>query len=321
MSTSWTSGQTARACFMLTGISYTRWIARKRSLGCVVPATRYDLPKRHCWSLIVRTSDRTRPNRDTESAAQIAYFSENARLFGLEYYDEFDRRQGICHVVGPEQGFTLPGTLLVCGDSHTSTHGAFGALAYGIGTSEVEHVLATQTLIQRKSKNMRAVIDGTLPPNLAAKDVILAIIGEIGAAGGIGHALEFSGEAICAFSMEGRMTLCNMSVEAGARTGIIAPDEKTYEFLKDRPKSPKGGMWDEAMRYWQTLRSDEGAQFDREVRLDVSELPPLVTWGASTSNRNFEGRQGRGGRTHLVSPAMAAAAAIAGRFVDVRSWG
>jgi 3-isopropylmalate/(R)-2-methylmalate dehydratase large subunit len=402
----------------------------------------------------VRTSDRTRPNRDAESAAQIAYFSENARLFGLEYYDEFDRRQGICHVVGPEQGFTLPGTLLVCGDSHTSTHGAFGALAYGIGTSEVEHVLATQTLIQRKSKNMRAVIDGTLPPNLAAKDVILAIIGEIGAAGGIGHALEFSGEAICAFSMEGRMTLCNMSVEAGARTGIIAPDEKTYEFLKDRPKSPKGGMWDEAMCYWQTLRSDEGAQFDREVRVDVSELPPLVTWGtspeqvtsitgripkpaeigneskrhaaerslaymgltggekitdiaidrvfigsctnariedlrevarvvdgktvnpnvqamivpgsglvkeqaeaeglhrifiaagfdwrepgcsmclamnpdrlkpgercASTSNRNFEGRQGRGGRTHLVSPAMAAAAAIAGRFVDVRSWG
>jgi 3-isopropylmalate/(R)-2-methylmalate dehydratase large subunit len=402
----------------------------------------------------VPTTDRTKPNPDAESAAQIAYFAENARLFGLEYYDEFDRRQGICHVVGPEQGFTLPGTTLVCGDSHTSTHGAFGALAYGIGTSEVEHVLATRTLIQRKSRNMRAVIDGKLPPNLSAKDIILAIIGEIGAAGSIGHVLEFSGEAIRALSMEGRMTLCNMSVEAGARTGIIAPDEKTFEFLKDRPKSPKGRMWDEARRYWETLRSDEAAHFDHEVRFDVSALPPLVTWGtspeqvtsitghipkparigneskrhaaerslaymglkggekitdiaidrvfigsctnariedlrevarvvegktvnpnvhamivpgsglvkeqaeaeglhrifiaagfdwrepgcsmclamnpdrlkpgercASTSNRNFEGRQGYGGRTHLVSPAMAAAAAVAGAFVDVRNWG
>ena len=229
----------------------------------------------------VPTSDRTKPNPDPESAAQIAYFAENAKLFGLEYYNEFDKRQGICHVVGPEQGFTLPGTMLVCGDSHTATHGAFGALAYGIGTSEVEHVLATQTLIQRKSKNMRVVVDGKLPPNVTAKDIILAIIGEIGAAGAIGYALEFSGEAIRALSMEGRMTVCNMSVEAGARTGIIAPDEKTYEFLKDRPKSPKGRTWDEAMRYWETLRSDEAAQFDREVRLNVSELPPLVTWGTS----------------------------------------
>jgi 3-isopropylmalate/(R)-2-methylmalate dehydratase large subunit len=402
----------------------------------------------------VPTSDRSKPNPDSESAAQIAYFAENARLFGLEYYDELDKRQGICHVVGPEQGFTLPGTMLVCGDSHTATHGAFGALAYGIGTSEVEHVLATQTLIQRKSKNMRAVIDGKPPPNVTAKDIILALIGEIGAAGGIGYALEFAGEAIRALSMEGRMTVCNMSVEAGARTGIIAPDEKTYEFLKDRPKSPKGEAWDEAMRYWETLRSSETAQFDREVRLDASALPPLVTWGtspeqvtsitgrvpkpadfadeskrraaerslaymgleggekivditidrvfigsctnsriedlrevarvvdgkqvnpnvsamivpgsglvkaqaeaegldkifakagfdwresgcsmclamnpdklkpgercASTSNRNFEGRQGYKGRTHLVSPAMAAAAAIAGKFVDVRRWG
>ncbi len=402
----------------------------------------------------VPTSDRTKPNPDPESAAQIAYFAENAKLFGLEYYNEFDKRQGICHVVGPEQGFTLPGTMLVCGDSHTATHGAFGALAYGIGTSEVEHVLATQTLIQRKSKNMRAVVDGKLPSNVTAKDVILAIIGEIGAAGGIGYALEFSGEAIRALSMEGRMTVCNMSVEAGARTGIIAPDEKTYDFLKDRPKSPKGKTWDEAMRYWETLHSGEAAQFDREVRLNASEFPPLVTWGtspeqvtsitgrvpkpaeiandskrhaaerslaymglkggerivditidrvfigsctnariedlrevarvvdgkmvnpnvyamivpgsglvkeqaeaeglhkifikagfdwrepgcsmclamnpdqlrpgercASTSNRNFEGRQGHQGRTHLVSPAMAAAAAIAGRFVDVRRWG
>jgi 3-isopropylmalate/(R)-2-methylmalate dehydratase large subunit len=401
----------------------------------------------------VPTSDRSKPNPDPESAAQIAYFAENAKLFGLEYYNELDRRQGICHVVGPEQGFTLPGTMVVCGDSHTTTHGAFGALAYGIGTSEVEHVLATQTLIQRKSKNMRAVVDGKLPPNVTAKDIILAIIGEIGAAGGVGYALEFSGEAIRALSMEGRMTVCNMSVEAGARTGLIAPDATTYEFLKDRPKSPKGKTWDEAMRYWETLHSDEAAHFDREVRLNANELPPLVTWGtspeqvtsitgrvpkpaeianeskrhaaeralaymglqggekitditldrvfigsctnariedlrevarvvegnrvneqvnamivpgsglvkeqaeaegldkiflaagfewrepgcsmclamnpdklapgercASTSNRNFEGRQGYKGRTHLVSPAMAAAAAIAGRFVDVRRW-
>jgi 3-isopropylmalate/(R)-2-methylmalate dehydratase large subunit len=402
----------------------------------------------------VPTSRRTEPNPDPESAAQIAYFAENAKLFGLEYYDEFDRRQGICHVVGPEQGFTLPGTTIVCGDSHTSTHGAFGALAYGIGTSEVEHVLATQTLIQRKSKNMRAVVDGKLPPTVTAKDIILAIIGEIGAAGATAHALEFAGEAIRALSMEGRMTICNMSVEAGARTGIIAPDEKVYTYLKDRPKAPRGAAWDQAMRYWETLRSDDGAHFDREIRLDAASLPPLVTWGtnpeqvisitgrvpvpseiadenkrraaetslaymglrggekitdiaidrvfigsctngrledlrvaarmvegkkvservsamvvpgsglvkeqaeaegldkiflaagfewrepgcsmclamnpdklksgercASTSNRNFEGRQGYKGRTHLVSPAMAAAAAIAGRFVDVRTCG
>jgi 3-isopropylmalate/(R)-2-methylmalate dehydratase large subunit len=401
----------------------------------------------------VPTSDRSKPNPDPESAAQIAYFAENARLFGLEYYDEFDKRQGICHVVGPEQGFTLPGTTLVCGDSHATTHGAFGALALGIGTSEVEHVLATQTLIQMKSKNMRVVVDGKLPANVSAKDIILAIIGEVGAGGGIGHAVEFTGQAIDALSMEGRMTVCNMSVEMGARTGLMAPDEKTYAYLKDRPKAPSGKLWDQAMRYWETLRSSEGAEFDRELRLDASDLPPLVTWGtnpeqltsiggrvpkpaeiadeskrraaeralaymglaggermvditldrvfigsctnsriedlrevarvvngksvnpnvsamivpgsglvkaqaegegldrifkragfdwrepgcsmciamnpdrlrpgercASTSNRNFEGRQGSGGRTHLVSPAMAAAAAIAGRFVDVRNW-
>ena len=401
----------------------------------------------------VPTSDRGRPNPDPASAAQIAYLAENAALFGLEYYDELDRRQGICHVVGPEQGFTLPGTTIVCGDSHTSTHGAFGALAYGIGTSEVEHVLATQTLIQRKSRNMRVVVDGRLPSNVAAKDVILAVIGEIGAAGGIGHALEFSGEAVRSLSMEGRMTVCNMSVEAGARTAIMAPDEKTFDYLRGRPKSPKGELWEQAMRYWATLHSDDGAEFDRDIRLDVSRLAPLVTWGtnpeqaasvtgriprpseiaveskraaavrslaymglqggerivditldrvfigscanariedlrevarvvngktvntnvaamivpgsglvkqqaeteglhetfikagfdwrepgcsmclamnsdrlkpgercASTSSRNFEGRQGYRGRTHLVSPAMAAAAAIAGRFVDVRQW-
>jgi 3-isopropylmalate/(R)-2-methylmalate dehydratase large subunit len=401
----------------------------------------------------VPTSDRAKPNPDPTSTAQIAYFAENARLFGLEYYDMSDRRQGICHVVGPEQGFTLPGTTIVCGDSHTTTHGAFGALAYGISTTEVEHVLATQTLIQRKPKNMRAVIDGRLPPNVTAKDMILAIIGEIGVAGAIGHAVEFSGEAIRALSMEGRMTICNMAAEAGARTAIIAPDEKTYEYLKDRPKSPKAPLWDEALRYWDTLRSDETAEYDHEIRLNADALPPLVTWGtspeqvtsingsvprpeeiadekkrdaarrslaymgltggekiadiaidrvfigsctnariedlreaarvmdgrtvnpnvsamivpgsglvkqqaeaegldkiflragfdwrepgcsmclamnpdklnpgercASTSSRNFEGRQGYKGRTHLLSPAMAAAAAVAGKFVDVRQW-
>ncbi len=401
----------------------------------------------------VPTTDRNLPNPDPESAAQIAYLAENAKLFGLEYFDEFDKRQGIVHIIGPEQGFTLPGTTLVCGDSHTATHGAFGALAYGIGTSEVEHVLATQTLIQTKSKNMRAVVDGKLPAGVTAKDIILAIIGEIGTAGGTGYALEYAGDAIRALSMEGRMTICNMSVEGGAKAGFIAPDEKAYAYLKDRPKSPKGRLWDEAMRYWETLRSDDGAHFDREIRLDAAKLPPLVTWGtspeqvvsvtghvprpqdiadenkrraavtslgymglkggekvtdialdrvfigsctngriedlravarvvdgktvkdsvkamivpgsglvkeqaeaegldrifvkagfewrepgcsmclamnpdklapgercASTSNRNFEGRQGYKGRTHLVSPAMAAAAAIAGHFVDVREW-
>jgi len=401
----------------------------------------------------VPTTDRKLPNPDPESAAQIAYLAENAKLFGLEYFDEFDKRQGIVHIIGPEQGFTLPGTTLACGDSHTATHGAFGSLAYGIGTSEVEHVLATQTLILTKSKNMRAVVDGKLPQGVTAKDIILAIIGEIGTAGATGHAIEYAGEAIRALSMEGRMTVCNMSVEAGARAGFIAPDEKAFAYLKDRPRSPKGKRWDEAVRYWATLHSDQGARFDREIRLDAGKLPPLVTWGtspeqvvsvtgrvprpeeitdenkrraavtslaymglkggekitdisldrvfigsctnariedlrvvarvvdgknvnasvkamivpgsglvkeqaeaegldkifvkagfewrepgcsmclamnpdklapgercASTSNRNFEGRQGYKGRTHLVSPAMAAAAAIAGHFVDVREW-
>jgi 3-isopropylmalate/(R)-2-methylmalate dehydratase large subunit len=401
----------------------------------------------------VPTTDRSKPNPDPESAEQIATLAQNAKDFGLEYYNEFDRRQGICHIIGPEQGFTLPGTTIVCGDSHTATHGAFGALAYGIGTSEVEHVLATQTLIQTKSLNMRAIVDGTLPASVTAKDIILAIIGEIGTAGGTGYALEYAGEAIRALSMEGRMTVCNMSVEGGAKAGFIAPDEKTFAYLKDRPKSPKGDAWDQAMRYWETLHSDEGAHFDREIRLDAAKLPPIVTWGtspeqvisisgrvpvpseladenkriaaerslgymglkggekitdikidrvfigsctngriedlraaasvingktinanvsamivpgsglvkeqaeaegldkifkaagfdwrepgcsmclamnpdklapgercASTSNRNFEGRQGYKGRTHLVSPAMAAAAAIAGHFVDVREW-
>jgi 3-isopropylmalate/(R)-2-methylmalate dehydratase large subunit len=399
----------------------------------------------------VATTDRSLPDPDPESAAQIAYFAENARLFGLEYYDARDPRQGICHVVGPEQGFTLPGTVIVCGDSHTSTHGAFGALAFGIGTTEVEHVLATQTLRLRKPKNMRVTIEGRL--QVSAKDLILAVIAATGAGGCSGHVVEFAGAAIRALSMEARMTVCNMAVEAGARTAIIAPDETTFAYLKDRPKAPRGATWDAARAYWDTLRSDDDAVFDREFRLKADALVPLVTWGtspeqvaqitgrvpdpaqiadekkrraaeqalaymglrggeritditldrvfigsctnariedlrevarvaqgktvhptvaamivpgsgpvkrqaeaeglpeifrnsgfdwrepgcsmclamngdrlkpgercASTSNRNFEGRQGPKSRTHLVSPAMAAAAAIAGRFVDVRTW-
>ena len=400
----------------------------------------------------VPTTDRSQPITDPESKAQIEYLADNAKYFGLEYYDEHDVRQGVVHIIGPEQGFTLPGTTIVCGDSHTATHGAFGALAHGIGTSEVEHVLATQTLIQQKSQNMRVTVNGTIPPGVTAKDIVLAIIGKIGTAGGTSCVIEYAGEAIEALSMEGRMTVCNMSIEAGARAGIIAPDEKTFEYLKGRPKAPKGAHWEQAVAYWRTLKSDPGAHFDHEVVLDASALPPLVTWGtspenvitidgtvpkvedgateqkrasikrsleymgleggekiadiaiqrafigsctngriedlraaasvaqgrkvhpgvsamvvpgsglvkeqaeaegldkifieagfewrepgcsmclamnpdklepgercASTSNRNFEGRQGFRGRTHLVSPAMAAAAAIAGKFVDVRS--
>ncbi len=402
----------------------------------------------------VPTTDRSAGIDDPESKTQVDAIANNCAEFGIEYYNEVDPRQGIVHIIGPEQGFTLPGTTIVCGDSHTSTHGAFGALAHGIGTSEVEHVLATQTLIQKKAKNMRITVDGTLPDGVTAKDIILAIIGEIGTAGGTGHVMEYAGEAIRALSMEGRMTVCNMSIEGGARAGIIAPDEKTHDYIKGRPRAPKGAAWDMAMKHWETLHSDEGAHFDREVRLDVANLPPIVTWGtspedviavtgavpdpdavedegkrasmrraleymgltpgtkvtditldrvfigsctngriedlraaaaiakgkhvsesvqamivpgsglvkeqaeaeglheifsaagfewrepgcsmclamnadkllpqercASTSNRNFEGRQGRQGRTHLVSPAMAAAAAIAGKFVDVREIG
>src|ERR1700743_711775 len=229
----------------------------------------------------VPTTDRTKPNPDPESAEQIKVLADNARDFGIEYYNEFDVRQGIVHVIGPEQGFTLPGTTIVCGDSHTSTHGAFGALAHGIGTSEVEHVLATQTLVQKKAKNMRAIVDGKLPDGVTAKDIILAIIGEIGTAGGTGYVMEYAGEAIRSLSMEGRMTVCNMSIEGGARAGLIAPDAKAFEFLKGRPMAPKGETWDAAMRYWETLRSDQGAHFDHEIRLDAAKLPPIVTWGTS----------------------------------------
>ena len=402
----------------------------------------------------VPTSDRTKGIDDPQSKTQVETLARNAEEFGVEYYNELDKRQGIVHVVGPEQGFTLPGTTIVCGDSHTSTHGAFGALAHGIGTSEVEHVLATQTLIQKKAKNMLVSVDGALPKSVTAKDVILAIIGEIGTAGGTGSVIEYAGEAIRSLSMEGRMTVCNMSIEGGARAGMIAPDEKTFEFIKGRPKAPKGAAWDMALKYWETLHTDEGAHFDRVVKLDAANLPPIVSWGtspedvvaitgtvpdpasvtdenkrasmeralnymgltagtkmtdigldvvwigsctngriedlravaemvdgkkisdrlayamivpgsglvkqqaeaegldkifkaagfewrepgcsmclgmnpdqlkpgqrcASTSNRNFEGRQGRLGRTHLLSPIMAAAAAIEGHFVDVRTW-
>jgi 3-isopropylmalate/(R)-2-methylmalate dehydratase large subunit len=400
----------------------------------------------------VPTSDRRAGIADAESRIQVETLAKNAKDFGIEYFDELDIRQGIVHVIGPEQGFTLPGTTIVCGDSHTSTHGAFGALAHGIGTSEVEHVLATQTLSQKKAKNMRVTVDGQLPHGVTAKDIVLAIIGQIGTAGGTGHVIEYAGDAIRALSMEGRMTVCNMSIEGGARAGMVAPDEKTFAYLKGRPKAPKGAAWDMAMKYWETLRTDDGAHFDSEIKLDAPSLPPIVTWGtspeevvtiegmvpnpadasdegkrakiarsleymgltpgtritdipldvvwigsctngriedlravakivegkkvsgrlayamivpgsglvkeqaeaegldkifleagfqwrepgcsmclgmnpdqlkpgqrcASTSNRNFEGRQGYRGRTHLVSPAMAAAAALAGQFVDVR---
>ncbi len=402
----------------------------------------------------VPTTDRSQGIDDPESLIQVEALAQNCADFGIEYFNEVDIRQGIVHIVGPEQGFTLPGTTIVCGDSHTATHGALGALAHGIGTSEVEHVLATQTLIQKKSKNMRVRVEGELGDGITAKDIILAIIGEIGTAGGTGHVIEFAGSAIQSLSMEGRMTVCNMTIEGGARAGLVAPDEKTFAYLEGRPRTPKGGAWEQARQYWDTLHSDEGAEFDEEVVLKAGDLPPLVTWGtspqdvvsihgkvpdpaalddegkrnaversleymglepgtkitdipvdrvfigsctngriedlraaakivdgkqvnenvnamivpgsglvkeqaeseglhkiflsagfewrepgcsmclamnadklepqercASTSNRNFEGRQGRQGRTHLVSPAMAAAAAIAGKFVDVRELG
>jgi len=402
----------------------------------------------------VPTTDRRHGIDNPESRTQVEALAKNAKDFGVEYFNELDIRQGIVHIIGPEQGFTLPGMTIVCGDSHTSTHGAFGALAHGIGTSEVEHVLATQTLSQKKAKNMRITVDGTPPRGVTAKDIIRSIIGEIGTAGGTGHVMEYAGEAIRGLSIEGRMTVCNMSIEAGARAGLVAPDAATFAYIKGRPKAPKGAAWDMALRYWETLYSEDGAAFDREVKLDASSLPPVVTWGtspenvtsvegkvpdpsaiadpdrrkaverslaymgltpgtkikdiaiqrvflgsctngriedlraaakivagkqvhegvnamvvpgsglvkeqaeaegldkiflaagfewrepgcsmclamnedrlkpgercASTSNRNFEGRQGFKGRTHLVSPTMAAAVAIAGRFVDVRTFG
>src|SRR5689334_1967689 len=230
----------------------------------------------------VQTSDRSQGIEDPESRTQLEALAENVRDFGIEFYDALDRRQGIVHIIGPEQGFTLPGQTIVCGDSHTSTHGAFGALAHGIGTSEVEHVLATQTLVQRKARNMRVSVDGTLPPGVTAKDIILAIIGEIGTAGGTGHVIEYAGEAIRALSMEGRMTVCNMSIEGGARAGLVAPDDKTFAYLEDRPKAPKGADWERALDYWRSLASDADATFDRTVTLDAAtEVEPFVTWGTN----------------------------------------
>jgi len=399
----------------------------------------------------VPTSDRRLGIDDEESRLQVETLERNAREFGIPYVGMNDIRQGIVHIIGPEQGLSQPGMTIVCGDSHTATHGAFGALAFGIGTSEVEHVLATQTLIQRHAKNMLVTVNGTLGAGVTPKDLILAVIAKIGVAGGTGHVIEYAGDAIRALSMEGRMTVCNMSIEAGARAGLIAPDATTFAYLEGRPAAPKAGAWEQAVAFWKTLPSDPGAQYDTAVSLDASQIAPLVTWGtrpeqvvpvtgvipdpseerdeerrqgmvralqymglkpgmavtdiaidhvfigsctngriedfraaaavakgrkvapgvramavpgsglvksqaeaegldriltaagfewrepgcsmciamnadrllpgercASTSNRNFEGRQGPGGRTHLVSPAMAVAAAVAGKLADVR---
>ena len=396
------------------------------------------------------TIDRESGIDNEESRIQVEALDKNARDFGVHYYPVSDIRQGIVHIVGPEQGWTLPGMTVVCGDSHTATHGAFGALAHGIGTSEVEHVLATQTLIQKKSKNMKVEIKGKLRPGVTAKDITLSVIGATGTAGGTGYVIEYCGEAIRDLSMEGRMTVCNMAIEGGARAGLIAPDEKTFEYCKGRPHAPKGAAWEQAVEYWKSLFTDEGAHFDKVIEIDGKDIAPVVTWGtspedvlpitdsvpapesfqggkveavkrsldymglsagqkltdikidtvfigsctngriedlraaakilegkkvkdgmramvvpgsglvraqaeeegladifkdagfewrlagcsmclamnpdqlsegercASTSNRNFEGRQGYKGRTHLVSPAMAAAAAVTGYLTDVR---
>ncbi len=402
----------------------------------------------------VPTTDRSQGIADPISRTQVDALDSNCAEFGITEFRMNDLRQGIVHVIGPEQGATLPGMTVVCGDSHTSTHGAFGALAFGIGTSEVEHALATQTLVLKKSKNMRITVRGNVGPGITAKDIVLAIIGEIGTAGGTGYTVEFAGEAIAALSMEGRMTLCNMAIEGGARAGLVAVDQTTIDYVQGRPFSPKGENLDKAIAWWKTLHSDAGAKFDREVVIEASSIQPQVTWGtspemvlpiaarvpdpakegdavkrsgmekalaymglsantpieqiqidkvfigsctnsriedlraaasvvkgkqraanvklamvvpgsglvkkqaeaegldkiflaagfewrepgcsmclamnadrlepgercASTSNRNFEGRQGSGGRTHLVSPAMAAAAGVAGHFVDIRSF-
>ena len=399
---------------------------------------------------VATTSDRLTNFGSEEGRIQLETLDKNARDFGIHYYAVDDIRQGIVHIIGPEQGWTLPGMTIVCGDSHTATHGAFGALAHGIGTSEVEHVLATQTLIQQKSKNMKVEVSGELGNGVTAKDITLTIIGKTGTAGGTGHVIEYCGNAIESLSMEGRMTVCNMAIEGGARAGLIAPDQKTLEYVKGRPNSPKGEKWDKAVKFWKTLFSDPDAYFDKEIFLKAEDIAPVVTWGtspedvlpitdfvpspdnfqgskveaakrsleymglrpgqklqdievdavfigsctngriedlrevekivkgkkvksgiramvvpgsglvkkqaeeegianslkeagfdwrmpgcsmclamnpdqllpeercAATSNRNFEGRQGRGGRTHLMSPAMAAAAAITGRLTDVR---
>ena len=229
----------------------------------------------------VPTTDRSVGIEDEESRIQVETLSNNCADFGVPLFDMNDLRQGIVHIIGPEQGFTLPGTTIVCGDSHTATHGAFGALAFGIGTSEVEHVLATQTLLQAPLKNMRITIDGDLPTGVTAKDLVLAVIGEIGTAGGTGYVIEYAGSAIRDLSMEGRMTVCNMTIEGGARAGLIAPDETTFEYLMGRPMSPKGAAWEVAVTYWRTLPSDDGSSYDKEVTLNAADISPQVTWGTS----------------------------------------
>ena len=225
--------------------------------------------------------DRLTAKNEAESEKQLKTLENNAKEFGLEFYGMSDIRQGIVHIIGPEQGLTLPGMTIVCGDSHTATHGAFGSLAFGIGTSEVEHVLATQTLLQKPSKNMRVTVDGELPLGVTAKDIVLAIIGKIGTAGGNGHVIEYAGSTIRSLSMEGRMTVCNMTIEGGARAGLIAPDEVTFEYLKGRPRAPKAGQWEQAVSFWRTLKSDPDAVFDREVVLHAAEIEPQITWGTS----------------------------------------
>ncbi len=229
----------------------------------------------------VPTTDRSLPIENEESRIQIDLLKENAETFGLPYIELNDIRQGIVHVIGPEQGFTLPGLTMACGDSHTSTHGAFGCLAFGIGTSEVEHVLATQSLIQRPAKNMRVTVDGALPPGVVAKDLALAIIGAIGTAGGTGCVIEYAGKAVEDLSMEGRMTLCNMTIEGGARAGLVAPDQTTFDYVKGRPMAPKGAEWEQAEAYWRTLPSDPGAAYDKEVTISADSIEPQVTWGTS----------------------------------------
>ena len=230
---------------------------------------------------VATTSDRLTNFGSEEGRIQLETLDKNARDFGIHYYAVDDIRQGIVHIIGPEQGWTLPGMTIVCGDSHTATHGAFGALAHGIGTSEVEHVLATQTLIQQKSKNMKVEVSGELGNGVTAKDITLTIIGKTGTAGGTGHVIEYCGNAIESLSMEGRMTVCNMAIEGGARAGLIAPDQKTLDYVKGRPNSPKGEKWDKAVKFWKTLFSDPDAYFDKEIFLKAEDIAPVVTWGTS----------------------------------------
>jgi 3-isopropylmalate/(R)-2-methylmalate dehydratase large subunit len=229
----------------------------------------------------VPTSDRSKGIENKESRIQVETLEQNCKDFNVTIFPLFDKRQGIVHIIGPEQGITQPGMTIVCGDSHTATHGAFGALAFGIGTSEVEHVLATQTLIQNPAKNMRITVNGQVPAGVTSKDIILHIIGHIGTAGGTGYVIEYGGEAIKNLSMEGRMTICNMSIEGGARAGLIAPDEKTFEYIKGRPYAPKGDDWDKALKYWKSLPTEEGAYFDKEIIIKASDILPQVTWGTS----------------------------------------